>query len=342
MPGSLSNAISWAPIFRVFVLTVVLSGAHAGVAGASEGDTAAARSLATQGIEAFRDEKYEEAIDLFRRAEAVLHAPTHLLFMARAHKELGHPVDAYELYNKVLREKLGEDAPAAFVDAQNAAQEEIRGLEEQISFATIKLSGVEAKEATVFIDDKEIAKALLGVKVPVNPGQHVVRLEGQGLDAEPVEFSVAPSKHEVVRLVVRNAPGAESVAGTGGEADDRSERIPAYLALGVGAAGVVVGGVFAGIHFGKKGKANSRFDEAGCADTCFQSDYEDIIDQDKKAARAGTVSLVAFGVGATGLTTGVTLLLLRGGKSEPLEEASREATLQPAIGWGTVGLRGSF
>jgi hypothetical protein len=47
-------------------------------------DRAGARTMATEGAKAFAAQRWSEAIDLFTRAEALVHAPSHLLFLARA------------------------------------------------------------------------------------------------------------------------------------------------------------------------------------------------------------------------------------------------------------------
>src|SRR6185436_9178917 len=77
-------------------------------------DKAAARALATQAAQAFSAGKHAEAIDLVTRAEAIVHAPTHLLLMARAQVGLGKLVAAKETYLKILREELAANASPAF------------------------------------------------------------------------------------------------------------------------------------------------------------------------------------------------------------------------------------
>jgi len=44
----------------------------------SDEQRAAARSLATEGAGAFNDGRYQEAVELFSKAESLVHAPPHL------------------------------------------------------------------------------------------------------------------------------------------------------------------------------------------------------------------------------------------------------------------------
>ncbi|MGC4065119.1 MAG: hypothetical protein QM784_10830 [Polyangiaceae bacterium] len=61
----------------------------------------------------------------FNRAEKLVHAPTHLLYIARSNVKLGYLVRAQEAYQQLIREQLGASAPQAFRDAQGAAEREL-------------------------------------------------------------------------------------------------------------------------------------------------------------------------------------------------------------------------
>ncbi len=79
---------------------------------------ASARAAATQGLHALQEGRYKDALDLCTRAESLMHAPTHLLLIARAQTKLGHLVEAREAYIKIERDHLAANAPRAFLDAQ--------------------------------------------------------------------------------------------------------------------------------------------------------------------------------------------------------------------------------
>jgi hypothetical protein len=106
---------------RSFVVAAALGAALLGVAGpaAAQGDEqrAGARTLATEGAQAFNEGRFKDAVDLFGKAESLVHAPPHLLFMARAYTKLGQYVKAREAYLKIVKEQLPANAPQAFRDA---------------------------------------------------------------------------------------------------------------------------------------------------------------------------------------------------------------------------------
>jgi len=73
--------------YLVSVLTVLVSAK--GALAQTDLERATARDAANSGRAAFDAGQYERAIDSFSRAESLVHAPPHLLFMARAQAKLG-------------------------------------------------------------------------------------------------------------------------------------------------------------------------------------------------------------------------------------------------------------
>src|SRR5688500_13346088 len=91
------------------------------VYGQTDEQRAGARSVATAGVAAFNGGRYKEAVDLLTRAETLMHAPPHLLHLARAYSKLGQYVKAREAYLRIIKEQLAANAPPAFRDEQTAA-----------------------------------------------------------------------------------------------------------------------------------------------------------------------------------------------------------------------------
>src|SRR6185436_8937298 len=91
-----------------------------------------ARAAATQGADAFTQGKWNDAVELFTRAESLVHSPVHLVYLGRAELKLGHWVKAYEAFNKAKREKLPPDAADAQVQAVADAGKELGELEPQL------------------------------------------------------------------------------------------------------------------------------------------------------------------------------------------------------------------
>src|SRR5262245_10712882 len=100
----------------------------------SDSDRATARALAAQAHRAVDDKDYATAEDLFARADALVHAPTLLLGLARARAELGKLVAAQETYNQILREGVLPTAPKSFFEALALARKEAAELAPRIAW----------------------------------------------------------------------------------------------------------------------------------------------------------------------------------------------------------------
>ena len=78
-------------------------------------DKAGARAAAERGGAEYKASHYKEALDLFLRAESLIHAPTHVLMIARTQAALGDLVLAKESYLRITREPLTSNAPPVSV-----------------------------------------------------------------------------------------------------------------------------------------------------------------------------------------------------------------------------------
>lgn len=331
--------------------------------GLAEADTdrAAARSTAELGIAAFNDRRYAEALDLLGRAESIIHAPTHLLHMARAADRLGQLVQARELYLKIIRESLAPKAPRAFFEAQRSAQQEVKAIEARLPYLTIKLDGPLAGGTKIRLDDHVLPDVLVGVPFPADPGSHVIRaVSASGESGDAAKVALKEGSREQVLIKLPQASGTSpsvpppaqqrtrdssaTVLSTtsqsptpndvGGSSDAKHSSALALGALGVGAVGAAVGTVFLVRHGSKQSDADSAFD--GCKQRyCTPGEIDHLTQLDHEAATAGTLAWVSYGVGAAALATGVYLLLT----APPTRSSANRAApaLLPYIGLAQAG-----
>jgi hypothetical protein len=118
-------------------------------------------------------------------------------------------------------------------------------------------------------------------------------------------------------------------------------RIGSYVALGVGVVGLGVGTVFGLKAKSKYQQANDITDrECPSSGACelepSVNDQWAQLGDDGDGAK--TLSLVGFIVGGVGVATGVTLFVLSGSK----KEQPAAAKVEPYLGLGALGVRGSF
>src|SRR5580692_1844110 len=117
----------------------------------SAADRATARALGLEGEAALARQDYATAADRYARAEALFHAPTLLLGLARAQVQLGKLVDAQESYRRIVTETMPPNAPPIFLEAVTSAEKELAGVTPRICWLTIQITGAAAP--AVRLDD---------------------------------------------------------------------------------------------------------------------------------------------------------------------------------------------
>ncbi len=332
----------------------------------SDEERAGARAAANQGADDFDQGKWAEAVDMFSRAEAIVHSPIHLSYIARAQLKLGHWVEAYELFNRVKREQPTPPVPAPIATAIADASKQLAKLDEEMPSVTLNVKGADAKTASVTMDGVAVPSALIGLYHPVNPGVHRFRATAGSSSSNEVTVDVKPSSRQSVDLVLA-APGAVApiapvpaatapVAAaapvatpgapppeapteppTGGDSAGKGLRIGGYVALGVGVVGVGLGTVFLLSASSKQKQGDDAF--AACAKSSCTVPQRGAIDSlDSKAASGRTLAFTSYLVGGVGVATGITLLVLAG------KHGSSETTahVEPWIGYQSAGLSGTF
>lgn len=312
-----------------------------------------ARALARQGIEAYGAGDFQRAYDLCQRAESLYHAPPHVLYMARAAAKLGRLVEARELYNKLVRENIASDAPAAFRTAQQEAEVEMKDLEPRLARVTVQLQGEGAEDVIVYANGKVIPAALVGASRPMDPGSYEFTVESALVEGDPVSLRVEEGVDQTVTILLRpsgdskappSTPKVGSTPTVVGPEDHGTgpSRAPAYAALGVGAVGVAVGTIFLVDHLGKKSDAKELFEEGDCGTASACDEERTILEKSSKAATSGTLSIVGYGVGGAALATGLVLLLVQKKGGDTAYDEDNRRHVRPVVGFGSIGLSGRF
>jgi len=319
---------------------------YAGIARAepSASDRATARVLADEGGEALDQKKYDVAADRFGRADALVHAPTLLLGLGRAQVGMRKFVEAQESYQRIVREGIAPGAPPAFARALQDAQRELKAIAPKLAWVTATLK--EPATGTVTVDGVELPRAALDVKRAMNPGSHVLVASADGYGPATKTIEVKEGESTAVTLALEPGPASPGVPiatpTTSTDASLTTSTTPAssdespgssqqktfgWIGLGVGATGLVVGGVT-----GLMAMARHSTLETDCPGGKCPAGGQDKIDSFRSMA---TVSTVAFIVGGVAGVAGGALLLTA-------PRPAQTGRVDPYVGLGTVGVRGSF
>jgi len=346
------------PGFGLGIACALALASGRGAADPSDADRITARALAEEGRVALERFDYLLAEDRFTRADALIHAPTLMLGLARAQARLGKLVEAHESYQRIVREGVRPGSPPAFSRALDDATREVGPIAARLAWITIDVSP--SNGAAVVLDGTAMSKAAIGAKRPVNPGTHRIRAMAPGYQARDETFSVTEAQKLALTLVLKpvataelpgpGLPGTEPRASASDRKDDArpaigggpvdadvdaprpgsANRIAAGVAFVLGGGGLVTGAVAGGLALRKHDSL-----ERACPGGACGTEHREDIDDFRRLAK---VSTIGFIVGAAGVSTGFVLLLTAPSDKRPAASAGISAYVGPGI----VGMRGQF
>jgi hypothetical protein len=122
-------------------------------------------------------------------------------------------------------------------------------------------------------------------------------------------------------------PAPEQSKGNGS-----TQRTIGFVAIGVGAAGLLVGGITGGLALSKHGEITESCRDGHCP-TGTEALYNPEIDSYNAM---GTISTIGFIAGGALAATGVVLML-----TAP-KKMTTQATITPLVGLGFIGAKGAF
>ncbi len=339
-----SERCRWRRSWSLGALAVALLLEPASALAQSEADRATARALAAEGYQALTASDYATAEERFRRADALVHAPTLVVDQARALVGLGRLVAAQERLEFVLREGVPSDAPFPFKRAMEDAARLVEDIKPRIAWLTIVVKGPSAP--LVAVDGKAVPLAALGVRRATDPGTRIVRVTAEGYVTQELTAKLAEGGEQNLEVELQpddsQPPAAVPLAAA--KPPDKQREVKAapisgrtrqtlgIVALGVGGVGMVAGSVTGVLALKKRSSLKDQ-----CPDNHCSADLKDDVD---RYHLMGTLSGVSFGLGVVGLATGATLLWLVGDSSE--QPKTSKPSLEPSIGFGSIGLRAMF
>ena len=300
-----------------------------GFASAQSSNKAAAEALFAEGKRLMAAGQFVDACPKFADSQAADPAVGTQLNLARCYKEVGLTASAWSEYKSA--------AAAARAAGQSAreqlARNEAKAIEAQLNYVLLsfpeeaKVEGVEVR-----IDGAVIPASLLNMRMPVDPGEHRVRVTAPGYVEWEESFSVEDAETSLAIPSLEPAASETPLQTTGSSAEAAgSNRTLAWVGFGVGAAGIVTGVIGLLGSSSAQGKLDDVCPtEKSCPTTDENQQY---IDDDSFYK---TLSVVGFIVGGVGVAAGATFLLIPGA------EAEQPAQLEAFVAPGGGGLRGAF
>lgn len=311
----------------------------------SEADRATARALAREGYDALQKKDYERAEDRFRRADALVHAPTIVVDHARALTGLGRFVEACERYSLVIREGVPANAPWPWKQAVNDATRELAQIEPRRAWLKVTVKG--ATRPQVLVDTDEVPGASLGVPRATDPGQRRVRVSANGFrpSEQLVELDEGEKREVVVEL---EALPIEDVTLEEDQPEPEPQSAPlvvkpdrtlAYIGFGVGGAGIIVGSVTGVLALSLHSDLSKRCGKDRECEATSDAQANNFNSDNSRFNTLGTISGVAYGIGVAAAAAGAVLYFTE--KDEPVS-GDAGVSVVPYVGPGEIGAVGKF
>jgi hypothetical protein len=266
----------------------------------------------------------DKALVAYQRAYDILPSYNVLWNLAQLQAELGMYAAARATYQLYLEQ--GTDKVP--VSRAARARQEIARFDAMLGEIRV-VSEVDG--ALVFVDGRQVGVTPLpeALSAAVGPRKVVVKRGKKIIFSEVV--TVARGTASLVQ--VRSGVVVED-AKTGDDGDDgpeRGKRVWTWVALGVGGAALVAGGITGGVVLSKAGEL-----EDGCPDKqCPESQWSTL----DSAGNLATVTNVLLGVGAAAVVAGVILFFVEPGPGDESEIAVAPTATDSGAG---VALSGRF
>ena len=294
----------------------------------------AAMSLAQDADNAYNRSDWPAALDLYTRASALSSVPYLLVRKGECLEKVGRLVEALDAYTLASQYQIKPDLDAerrkVHETAMAKAVERVGVLRGRVGKVDIQILGDNVAGAEVYVDNRQIPPVLVGTAFPVDPGKRVVQVKkGERTVSQTVDVSEASTVRVSLTLPPGKEPEGESNSGADVSLGSQSSQTTwGWVALGVGAAGVVTGTV-TGIVVASK---NSSLSDACQGGHCTNKQSE--VDSFN---RLRPIPVVGFAVGAVGIGAGLALLF-----TAPKPQANETAGVRPWVGIGSLGVEGTF
>lgn len=302
---------------------------------ASAQDVAAAEALFNKGVADMDAGRFASACPAIAESQRLDPRPGTQFALAECNAKAGKIATAVAQYEDYQRSVASQSAAvkAKHADRLKIARSQIEKLRPAIPTLTIVLPPGAPRDARVSRDGTELSAAALGIALPVDPGEHVVKLEAGGRRPSEQRFTLDRSQKKTIELTLSGAADAtpQALAAEPSSAErGKTQRIAGFVVGGVGVATLVMGGVMGGLTLAKKSTILDN-----CKDT--QCNHEGKLAADS-AKTTGLVSTIGFGVGAAALVTGIIVLVTAPKKAD---DKSARVSIVP-MGEAGLGLKGMW
>jgi hypothetical protein len=299
-------------------------------------DIAAAEALFNKGVADMQAGRFETGCKAIAESQRIDPRLGTLFSLATCERKWGHIATAVTRYGDYLAlyERLPEDKKAEPVQAlrRKEAAEMRAQLQPQVPQLTVSLPKGAPAGTLVKRNGEALAEAALGLRLPVDPGEHTLSTQAPGGAVWERKITIAAGETKQVTLEVKGVLAAS--AATAPAQPGREEPGPPrsyvgpIIAFGAGVAGLGVGAGFGAAAMNKRAELGEI-----CPDRNCPVSAEGTLNDTKAFSHVSTAGFLLAGVGAA---VGGVLLFL------PAPRADRAGKVGVRVGPGCASLEGKF
>ncbi|WP_437542493.1 hypothetical protein WME97_30330 [Sorangium sp. So ce367] len=324
-------------------------------------DVAAAEALFERGLADMQAGRYETGCKALAESERIDPQPGTLFTLASCEARWGRIATAVARFKDYLArfDRMTPAEQARQGQRPKLAMEERDRLSPQIPRLALSLPPGAPAGTVVRRDGSVLGEAALGVALPVDPGDHRVSIQAPGAPVREQHVTIAAGETKELTLALKDAPAAQAPAPPPRSPAPAivpapapaSPEVPAgrrtalYLTGGLGAAGLVLGGITGALVLGEKGTIDEHCGsgiEATDPKACDTTGR----DAGNSANTLATVSTIGFAVGLAGVGAALVLYLTEPKAAAPAVTASPRwisaGVLEAGPNGAVLGARGRF
>jgi hypothetical protein len=198
------------------LLLAALLAAPVALAAPKDEELARARALDQQGVRAYKDGRYNDAIRYFSEAFKLGGPPSELWNIAKCHMRLDQPDQASDAYDRYLMQ------PGLSQQDKAEARSELEELKQRRSILTIASA---PSRATVYLDGKHTeAAGTTPFSIQLAPGTHKVEVEQRGYKPYGEEVEAKYGRAIIVDAQLERDPRQPLVTPAGPDKPDKPEK----------------------------------------------------------------------------------------------------------------------
>lgn len=243
--------------------------------------------------------------------------PGALFTLAECEAKRGRIATAVARYSDYLAlfSRLSPDAKAKQRGREKIAAAKTAQLTPEIPELTLSLPPDAPRGTVVKRDDAVLSEATFGVALTIDPGAYVVTTQAPGGPVTELRLTIEKGEKRQITLQVKGGPREISSAvpsasapppvppalSTSPDTGSSGRRTGAFVAGGVGIAGLVLGGVMGGLALGAKGNVDDHCLKLVCDAEGFRAVT--------RGRTFALVSSIGIGVGVAGVGAAAILFL---------------------------------